>query len=181
MLAGWFLIRAAVASHRSSLTVDVCRGLVALDRLTDLTTSQQLMREVSTRLHPLVRLRDLHDRAALFAEQPLLPIEVDGVFLGWVRREDLTGLEYDALGELRLGELMIPITYLPTVQPEQTLAEAVALMNRCCLDYIAVVRQRRLLGIVSREDVITWLCDQAEAVDSGEGRSRRAGPRSRQL
>jgi Mg/Co/Ni transporter MgtE len=116
------------------------------------------MRDDPTRMHPKDVLRDVHDRAPPAAEQPLLPIEADGIFLGWVRREDLAGSERREVGGPRLAELMIPANYLPTVRPEQTVAEAVSLMNRCCLDHVAVVRRQRLLGMVSREDVITWMC-----------------------
>jgi CBS-domain-containing membrane protein len=116
------------------------------------------MREVPTRMHPKDVLRDVHDRVPTAAEQPLLPIEADGIFLGWVCREDLAGREYRELGGPALAELMTPVNHLPTVRPEQTIAEAVALMNQRCLDYVAVVRQRRLLGMVSRDDVITWIC-----------------------
>lgn len=157
MLTGWFLSRAALAGYRSMLMVDLYRGLAALELLAEVAVSN-VMRDVPTRMHPKDVLRDVHDRAPPAAEQPLLPVEADGIFLGWVRREDLAGSERREVGGPRLAELMIPVNYLPTVRPEQTVAEAVALMNRCCLDYVAVVRRQRLLGMVSREDVIAWIC-----------------------
>jgi CBS domain-containing protein len=36
-------------------------------------------------------------------------------------------------------------------------------MNRDCIDYVPVVREQRLLGIVSREDVVIWMCREAAA------------------
>lgn len=157
MLAGWFLSRAARASYRNQLIVDVHGALAALEDLTYVAVSN-VMRDVQTRMHPRDVVRDLRERIPALVEQPLLPIEADGVFLGWVRREDFAGCDFAGRGEQQLAELMIPVTYLPTVRPEQTIGEAVALMNRSCLDHVAVVRQRRLLGTVSREDVITWMC-----------------------
>lgn len=156
MLGGWLLHRAAVRSHRNTLIVDVYRGLVALEVLADVAVTN-LMRDVPARMHPRDAVRDLDGRVPAAAEQPL-PIEADGVFLGWVRREDLAGFELRDLGGLRLAELMIPANCVPTIRPEQTVAEAVVLMNQCCLDHVAVVRHRRLLGMLSREDVITWVC-----------------------
>lgn len=157
MLIGWFLITAARVSYRSMLIVDLYRGLAALELLAEVAVSN-LMRDVPTRMHPRDPLRDAADRVTAACEQPPLPIEADGIFLGWVRREDLASCERREVGEPRLAELMIPVNCLPTVRPEQTVAEVVALMNQCCLDYVAVVRQRRLLGMVSRDDVITWMC-----------------------
>jgi len=174
ILIGWFLNRAALASHRSLLIVDVYRRLATLDVLSDVSVTK-LMRDVPLRLHPMDEVRELHDRLPLRAKQPLLPIEKNGLFLGWVRHEDLAGLEFAMLGTLRIAELMIPVTYLPTVHPEQTVAEAVLMMNRCCIEDVPVVWQERLLGIVSREDVVTWMCQEVQGIDIDRTKSKRVG------
>jgi Zn-dependent protease len=172
MLTGWFLIRAALAGYRSMLLVDICRELAALDALIDVPVTK-VMSRVPAGMQATDELGEA--RSGFPSEQALLPIETEGRFLGWVRREDLVGLELAELERLRLAELMIPVKYLPTVRPEQTIAEAVTLMNRCCLDHIPVLTQERLIGIVSREDVVTWLCREAQAIRIDRAKSKHVG------
>jgi CBS domain-containing protein len=162
MLMGWFQSRAAAASYCGMTIADAYRDLLFLDALTDVGVGR-VMRDVPVRMHPMIQLRDLRGRVPLAAEQPLLPVELHGKFLGWVTIEDLGAFEFGTLGALRLCDVMLPVRYLPVVRPEQTIAEAVALMNRDCIDYVPVVREQRLLGIVSREDVVIWMCREAAA------------------
>jgi CBS domain-containing protein len=154
------------------LLVDICRGLAALDALIDAPV-RKVMGRAPACMQPTDALGESCN--GFSSEQALLPIEADGRFLGWVRREDLNGLGRADLAGLRLAELMIPVKYLPTVRPEQTIAEVVTLMNRCCLDHIPVLTQERLIGIVSREDVVTWMCREAEAIRIDRATSKRVG------
>ena len=177
MLLGWFQHRAASASYCGMLVADAYRDLLFLDALTDVTVTK-VMRDVPVRMHPMVELRQLRGHVPPSAEQPLLPVELDGKFLGWVGIDDLGSFEFGTLGALRLCDVMLPVRYLPTVRPEQTIAEAVALMNRDCIDYVPVVHEQRLLGIVSRADVVIWICREAAATDRAS--SSDAASRSRQ-
>jgi Zn-dependent protease len=164
MLLGWFQHRAASASYCGMLVVDAYRDLLFLDALTDVAVTR-VMRDVPVRMHPMVELRQLRGHVPPSAEQPLLPVELDGKFLGWVGINDLGSFDFGTLGTLRLSEVMLPVRYLPAVRPEQTIAEAVALMNRDCIDYVPVVHEQRLLGIVSRDDVVMWICREAAVTD----------------
>jgi Zn-dependent protease/predicted transcriptional regulator len=164
MLMGWFLNRAARAGYSSMLIGDVYRGLAILDALIDVTLSK-VMRDFPTRLHPKDGLRDLQQCIPAASGQPLLPIEADGIFLGWVRREDLADFDLAALETVRLCELMVPVACLPSLQPQHTVSDAIALMEQARLDYVPIVEQQRLLGVVSRQDLGKWMCRQMEAAD----------------
>jgi len=177
MLLGWFQHRAATASYCGMMILDAYHDLLFLDALTDVSVSR-VMRDVPVRMHPMVELRQLRGHVPRSTEQPLLPVELDGTFLGWIGINDLGGFEFGTLGNLRLCDVMLPVRYLPAVRPEQTIAEAVALMNRDCIDYVPVVHERRLLGIVTREDVVIWMCREAAASDRTS--SSDAASRSRQ-
>lgn len=89
-----------------------------------------------------------------------LPVVSDGWFVGVVSDRDLRLRAGRGEDERRLGEIMS--TDLITVGPDDQLSEAVDLMHRRRVDSVVVTRDGRMVGVLTKTDVLRLLRDRLD-------------------
>lgn len=98
------------------------------------------------------------------------PVVDGGRLVGIVTQTDLDRVaQRQARSELRLQDLMTPRPI--TVNPGATLGQVLFLLSRYKLSRLPVVEHRKLLGIITRSDILRIESDKLR------GRSERLGPR----
>jgi CBS domain-containing protein len=76
---------------------------------------------------------------------------------GLVSQTDVTRLKRDAWAETTLGQAMVPAEDVHTTEPEASLADAAQLMQEHDVHQLPVVQDGRLLGMLTRADVMQQL------------------------
>lgn len=159
---GWFLNNAALVSYRQ---------LLIRESLEDVPVSS-LMHTRFTRVPPEMPVRTLVDELLMASGQRAFPVEADQRFLGMVCLADLQKRDRAGWEATTVREIMTPVSSLVTVPPEEDAAEALTLLGQRNLGQLPVVDRARLVGLLRREDVLTWLSLHAGPELRPAGRSR---------
>ena len=85
-----------------------------------------------------------------------LPIVDDGRLVGIVTLGDAKKLPQDAWPTTPVASIMTPVP-LKTVAPESELSAAIGLMAESGLHQLPVVQDGRLVGMLSRADIVRFL------------------------
>lgn len=77
--------------------------------------------------------------------------------VGLITLSDIRHVPRDEWGQTPGGHAMIPVERLHVVSPQQSLNEALPLMVARDVNQLPVVEDGRLVGVLSREDVMRFL------------------------
>jgi len=96
------------------------------------------------------------EAARLMADSHIsgLPVCDQGRLVGILSESDLPGVEP---GEARVGELMT--TEVITITPETPVPEIASLLAQHDIKRVPVLESDRLVGIVSRGDIVRWIAE----------------------
>lgn len=155
---GWFLNNAAVLSYRQ---------LLVRESLADVPV-ERLMQTRFARVAPALRVSTLVDEHLLPSGQRSFPVEDDSRLLGIVSLSDVRKHGRDTWDRITVGEIMTPAASVVTVGAQQDAFEALALLAGHNLNQLPVVEDGRVVGLLRREDIVTWLALHGErAPESG--------------
>lgn len=149
---GWFLLMAAQASYAQVTIAESLRGL----RVADVMASECETADVGTTVKALV------DDIVLRTGRRCVMVTSDGGVRGLVTPHDIRTLERERWPEVTLGEVMKPVGGLKSVTPDTPVAEAFTLMAREDVNQLPVMSGGRLLGLVTRGQVMRLLEARAE-------------------
>jgi Zn-dependent protease len=146
-LIGWFLNNAAMMSYRQ---------VVLNESLRDLPVTRVMYTDYSTvasddSVHELVEKRLLH------SSQRAFPVQQHGGFVGLACLEDANRVPRDEWQHTQVGDIMTERQRLHTLPPAAMASEALKLLGEHRINQIPVVADDRLLGLVTRENIVTWL------------------------
>lgn len=147
VLIGWFLSSAATASYQQVLTREVLDN-VAVD---------SVMRTEMLRVEPHVSLATFVNHYLMAAEQRAFPVETDGVLVGLVCLDDVRRVPRSDWDTVTVSQIMTPIEKLATVTPGSDAQQVLQQLNTRRVNQIPVVRDRRLVGMIQRADILKWL------------------------
>ena len=144
---GWFLDSAAQTSYRQ----------LAMQRMLKGHTVGEIMTRSCSGISPTSSLQDLVDRQILGEGRRCLPI-VDGeAFLGLVTVHRIQGFPRDKWPLITAREAMIPRNELRTISASEELAAALGEMAEDGVNQLPVVEGDRMVGLLTRENVTTFL------------------------
>lgn len=155
---GWFLNNAALASYRQLLVRE------SLERV----PVSRLMQTRLVSIPPEMPIGKLVDEVLIASGQRAFPVERDGEFLGMVFVSDLHRLHRDDWSETPVSRVMVAAASIITVQPDRDAMEALAVLGGHKINQVPVMEDGRLLGLLRREDVLSWL-----ALHTGRRHQRR--------
>lgn len=158
---GWFLNNAALASYRQ---------LLVRESLEQVPVSR-LMQSGLTAVTPGLSVASLVDDVMPPSGQRAFPVEDQGRLLGMVFLTDLKHHDRRHWHQTAVRSVMIPAESLIAVEPQRDAMEALAILGEHNVNQIPVVENGRLLGLLRREDVLTWLAVHSPA----NARPRAAG------
>jgi Zn-dependent protease/predicted transcriptional regulator len=155
---GWFLNNAAEATRRSVVARESLRGV----RVATLMNPQPPVAEPRLSVQDFVFEYVLRQgqRAALVAEA--------GRLLGIASISDAKKVSQEEWATTPIGQIMTPAP-LKTITPEAELSDALGLLVEGELNQLPVVRDGRLVGMLSRADVLRFLQLRDELHITGTG------------
>ena len=163
VLIGLFMKSAAegaYASMRAERTVEH-----ALERL----TARSVMREAPLAVDGTLTLQQLVDDYVLGTAERAFLVAEDGAVVGMVTNSDIMRLPRERWAETRVIEAMIPADDVVTVSAEQPLFEALRLMQRHDIHQVPVLSQGRLVGMLTRADVLQHVEVRSQFQRDGDG------------
>ncbi len=143
---GWFLDSAAVMQVHHVLV----RGLLAGHRVAD-----ALSRDYVYVPDDLV-LQELIDNHILGGRRAFIVKRGDDI-VGLLTLHHMQRVAREAWPGTTVGAVMIPIAEVKSVEPESGLDEALELMDRSGVNQLPVMTRGRMVGMLSREDLISFL------------------------
>lgn len=146
-LIGWFLGNAARQSYRVRLLED---------RLGTLPVSRVMHHDYQVTA-PDTLVQDLVDEGFLALSQRVYPVVSQGVLRGVISLADVRRLGRDQWSLRRVEEVMTPLERLHILAPSQSASTALALLAEKSVNQLPVVEQGRVLGLVTREDILKWM------------------------
>lgn len=146
-LIGWFLGNAARQGWQ---------GRLVEDRLGALPVSR-VMHHDYREIPADMRIQELVDQGFLALSYRAYPVVGEGQLQGLVSLEDVRGLDRAQWVEIRAGDIMTPLARLRTLGPADSAFSALRLLAETGVNQLPVVEQGRLLGLVTREDILRWL------------------------
>jgi Zn-dependent protease/CBS domain-containing protein len=153
-LIGWFLNNAALMSYQR---------VILQETLGDLPVIRVMHRDFK-QLTPDTQVQILVDEHLLGSSQRTFPVVQAGRLLGLVCLADVRKLEPSQWAGTSVSEIMTPVAALHSLAPGDKASDA---MNRLALhrvNQLPVVEAERLLGLVSREDILKWLTLQGDSM-----------------
>jgi Zn-dependent protease/CBS domain-containing protein len=146
-LIGWFLGNAARQSYQ---------GRLIEDTLGALPVSRAMHHDYRV-VEPGRTVQDLVDNGFLALSQRAYPVVADGGLRGMVSLEDVRRLERAQWPLRRVADIMTPMERLHSVGPSEAASCALALLAEQGVNQLPVIEHGRLLGLVTREDILKWM------------------------
>jgi len=146
-LIGWFLNNAATMGYRR---------VKAQETLGDLAATDVMHRDFEA-VRPDSTVRAFVDQHLLGTSQRAFPVIENDRLQGLVCLADVRRLERERYEATRVAEIMTPIQHLLTLSPEDTAGDAMNRLAERQVNQLPVVADDRLLGMVTREDIMRCL------------------------
>lgn len=156
-LIGWFLSNAASASYRQTVITELLRE----GRVKDIMATD--FRSVP----PDLSLQQaLHDYIMQY-NQRALPVVRGQKLEGLVTMTDIKKKPREQWSSVLVSEVMTKAGELKTVSPEDGLNTVIQLMESGDLNQLPVISDQKLVGLLSRSDLIRYIKFQQE-IDAGD-------------
>jgi Zn-dependent protease len=151
-LIGWFLSNAASASYRQTVITELLRK----GRVKDIMTTD------FKSVPPDISLQQaLHDYLMQY-NQRALPVVRGQKLEGLVTMTDIKRKPREQWPSVQVSEVMTVAGELKTVGPEDGLNNVIQLMESGDLNQLPVISDQKLVGLISRSDLIRYLKFQQE-------------------
>ncbi|MEO7118287.1 MAG: site-2 protease family protein [Candidatus Limnocylindrales bacterium] len=151
---GWFL-HAAASSTQAQVVIDTRLKRVLVG---------EVMRPDTTAVSPDLSVERLIDDVLLAGNRRAVPVAIGDRLIGMVTIGDLMTLPHDQRRTARVGDIMGGRTGVVTISPADTVASAIEVLGKHEFEQLPVVQGERLVGILTRADVMRQL-QLREALD----------------
>ena len=143
---GWFLVNAASTGYRQ----------FRLRRVLEAIPVERVML-VDPRAVPAGEpvegvIRDYFLRG----RQDVYPVDLDGIVLGILSVDDVAGVPAEERARVTAAQVMRPTYDLPSVRPDETLADVVLRLGAGQRSMALVLDEGRLVGLLDTRDVGQW-------------------------
>ncbi len=153
---GWFLYSAASASVEQVRLEQTLRG----------TRVKTMLRPEPVSVEPTETVSNLIDQYLLPLNRRAMPVTEDGRLVGVVTLGDVRGVPPERRATTRVGEVMGGRDEVATVEPDDSLAEALETLAEGDYEQLPVVDRGRLVGMLTRADVLRQF-QLREALEGG--------------
>ena len=143
LLIGLFIKRSSEANMDATLISETLEGVKVGDLMT---------REVHT-VEPSITIQQLVDEYFMSYKHGGFPIVSESRFLGLVTDHDVRLVGRERWDTVTVEDIMKPQEELITVRPEDTASDALVLMSKWEVGRLPVMKDDRLVGIVTRSDI----------------------------
>ncbi|MDR7480280.1 MAG: site-2 protease family protein [Armatimonadota bacterium] len=144
---GWFLLQAAQQGYQQVLIRRALRGVEARD----------LMREDLPAVPADLTLAEFVHDYLMRGRANEYCVRTDGEWRGIISLDDVRQVPRDRWDEVRVAEVMAAEDRCPTVRAGQSASEVLALMTQRDASLVAVRDRGRLVGTITRADIIAYI------------------------
>jgi len=120
---------------------------------------------------PDLRVRDLIDDYLIGTSRRVFPVVEYDELVGLVCLADIRRVERDRQAATRVAEIMTPASKLHALAPSDQAGTALEGLTEHAVNQLPVLENGRVIGLVSREDILTWLALRRGG-DAGLGAGR---------
>jgi Zn-dependent protease len=167
---GWFLNNAAAGVLQQMLVREQLGGVKARDVM--MTDCPVVSRQLT--------LQDLVDEYLLKTARRCFPVAEEGRVYGIITLPDVAAVPREQRPMVTVGEAMTPFEATKKVGPDQDLTRVLELMTAEDINQVLVVENGKLLGMISRDRVLSFLATRAElGLVEGLGALRPVSPSAR--
>ena len=157
---GWFLAQSARASYHQ----------LELRRLLTGVEADRVMEGPLRSVPGELSLREAVDRYLLVSDQSVFPVEHGGATVGVLTAEAVREVPQGEWAAVHSDEAMRPIDRHNVVGPHASVEEIIERF-RTGAPYLLVESERRLVGVLTPDDLSRWIRRQRFVVDEGNGGS----------
>jgi Zn-dependent protease len=144
---GWFLESAAVAQLRQSEVTSLLAGHKVAEA----------MSQSCTMIPAELSLQELVDQQILGRGKRCMLVTRDGQAVGLLTLHHVRDVPREKWSMFTAGQAMTPVKKTKIVAPQQELSEALQDMDRDGVNQLPVMQSGQVVGMISREDVISYL------------------------
>jgi Zn-dependent protease len=149
---GWFLESAAVSQIQQQTLSRLLQG--------------HRVREAMDSKYPSVdgdeTLQQLVDERILSGGGRSFVVQNGGEPIGFLTIHQVRDVPREHWGSTRARESMLPLSALHTIKPDEDMMEAMKAMDSDGVNQLPVMRDGRMVGLLSRESIITYLRNAQE-------------------
>ena len=147
IMIAMFLRQAADASYRQAVTNQTSHDI----RVCDVMTRDVVIVQADATLADLFERNFLHQHFICY------PVMNAGVLVGYISIKDVARIDRDAWRDTSVQETMTRLTPENVLSPTDTIAYAISVMSGSDGGRLAVVQDGKLVGIVTRGDIMKSL------------------------
>jgi Zn-dependent protease/CBS domain-containing protein len=149
---GWFLQNAAKSSYQQTEWREILRKF----------TAAQVMTTDTPLVPPETTIHQLVTEYVFPRGQRLFLVASGGDFKGTLTIDDIKAVSRPQWDTIQVSEVMTPLDKLASVSPTQDALSVLEQMTERNLNQIPVVSDGRVIGLISRDDLIRFLRTHAE-------------------
>lgn len=144
---GWFLSAAAGRSYQQVLLRDF---------LENVTVSKIMQKKISP-VPPDISISQLVDKYMIGTDRHVFPVTVNSKLEGIICLEDIQKISREQWDKRKVREIMTPYKQLEVVKPDEEASEVLDKITRRGIGQVPVVKDKILVGMLSRRDILLWL------------------------
>ena len=133
-----------------------------------------VMRPAPEPVHAALALQRLIDERLLATAERAFLIERDGAIAGLITATDIAKVPRERWAGTRVEEAMVPAEQVVTVTPDTGLVEAMRLIQQHDVDQLPVIDDGRIVGMLTRGDVMRHIELRTVFRDTGKKPDERA-------
>ena len=149
---GWFLENAASSSYRQVKWRDTLHGFSA----------SQVMTSVYPTVSPNITVRELVQGYILTGGHHLFMVADEGRLVGILTLDDIKSVSQPSWEATQVREIMTPVDKLKVVHPDQDALSLLEQMEADDINQMPVVSGDRVIGLVTRDNLIRFLRIRSE-------------------
>ncbi|NWG08815.1 MAG: site-2 protease family protein [Nitrososphaerales archaeon] len=154
ILIGWFIKSGAEASLKQTIISQALSGVNVGDIMT---------KEVHT-IAQNMSISDVVENYFYKYKHGGFPVVEDGNLLGMLTTQDVRAVAKERWNELKAKDIMTSSEKLVKTQPEEPVVDAFLKLSKRDIGRLPVVKDRKLVGIISRSDVMHIIRVKTELV-----------------
>lgn len=160
----WFLVLGFIISGNATASLN---QTILSESLGNVKVSEIMTEEVTV-VHPDITIQQFVDRYLNRLKHHGYPVVEEGKVVGIVCEYDVKEVRIESWDEYRVEDVMVPSEELLTVEPEDNAADALMIMARNDVGRLPVIKDGKLVGILTRSDV-----NNAVKIRSGQTERKR--------
>lgn len=144
---GWFLASAAGQSYQQ---------VVLRDLLSDIPVKDVMRNEVTV-VSPSLSVSQLVDEYMIGTDKHVFPVMSNGKLEGMICLEDIQKIPREQWDLKSVRQVMTPYRELNVAKLYEEASEALTKIAKNDVGQVPVVRNKKLVGMLSRQDILLWL------------------------